>query len=144
MTYNTHTYSLNEASSLGLTMLPTRAIRLSYKNPTTKYEKHSSELLVRGFQGHIKSIGYCYCPGCFSEVESKSLLLKTPCPLDTSPRAPELDLTLKPPPSGLAFKVWEIVVPASKGGKQPQFIYPAVMPRNHKNGEPGMITLRVR
>lgn len=58
--------------------------------------------------------------GCLPEMEARSLLLKTPCLPDTGPREPELDLTLKPPFWGLAFRVPERTSKILKEGHNPE------------------------
>ena len=61
--------------------------RLSNKNSGARHWKPAFELLVRGAQKiPLTKKAIAIVLGCFPELEGKTLLLKTPCTLDTGLR----------------------------------------------------------
>lgn len=93
-----------------LITLPAKAINYLTK-PGTR-----SLRVGQGCPRHSQNImDYFCCLGGHPEVGGKSLLLKTPCTLDTGPRGQELDLTSS---LGLAFTAQVGAMQASNRRKQ--------------------------
>lgn len=79
--------------------------------------------------------------GSPTKVDSKSLFVEDAVHLNWA--APELELTPKPPPWGLAFMVSEGIMKASKARKQ-QESHLAIMSMKPNNYLHGTIILRVQ
>lgn len=96
-----HTYSLDEVMPLGIIMPPARAI--DHKTSVPDMRNLLSSYLIRTellseLSKRLPKQHKLYCPWKHPEVGGKSLLLETPCTLDTELRGSTLDLTWKPPP----------------------------------------------
>lgn len=129
-----------------MTMFSMRAIDYQTKISTPGNEQPSFELLVRVSQG--SQIVSCFCCPSFPtapEVESKSLLMKTPCTLDTEPRGPETYLTWNPPLWKLSFMVLEVTMQASKEWKRPVVLpsYDAYEPQQFTSMAKGAIVAHI-
>ena len=72
--------------------------RLFNKNSRARHGKPPFELLVRGAQKiPLAGKAIAIVLGCLPELEGKTLLLKTPCTLDTGRGGISVELTRNPP-----------------------------------------------